>query len=212
MASLKRFLQLSKKERWLFSWMKNWMPQLRKVYGHKQYKRANACVTVWHQQAVQISPLIFSMEKCTRSLVRSRSLDVFHTSPRGKISRNKLRKICTRQSWFDTMKITQETYTSCTTHMPRITESRIMPSTAKILNIPVTHSWKSCMENTGKIGSWSRDPGLVSNDITRIYKRIKRRQIITNVVLPSGWGGFCIMENTQEWFKSYLKERHEIKE
>ena len=44
------------------------------------------------------------------------------------------------------------------------------------------------MENIRTIGSWSQDPGLVSNDITKIEKRINLRRIITNVVLSSGWG------------------------
>ena len=56
------------------------------------------------------------------------------------------------------------------------------------MNISVTHSQKSCMENIKTIGSSSRDPGLVSNDITNIEKRINLRPIITNVVLSSGWG------------------------
>ena len=43
------------------------------------------------------------------------------------------------------------------------------------------------MENKRTIGSWSKYPGLVSNDITNIDKRIKRIRIITNVVLPRGW-------------------------
>ena len=44
------------------------------------------------------------------------------------------------------------------------------------------------MENIKMIGSWSQDPGLVSNDINNIEKRINLRPIITNVVLSSGWG------------------------
>ena len=43
------------------------------------------------------------------------------------------------------------------------------------------------MEIIGTIGSWSQDLGLASNDITNIDKRIRRRRIITNVVLSSGW-------------------------
>ena len=57
-----------------------------------------------------------------------------------------------------------------------------------ILNITVMHSWKLWMGNMKIIGSWSQDPGLVSNDITNIEKRINLRPIITNVVLSSGWG------------------------
>ena len=64
----------------------------------------------------------------------------------------------------------------------------MIPSNATRLNIPVTQSLRSWMEKTGMIGSWSRDPGLVSNQITKIGKIIKRRWMITNVVLPSGWG------------------------
>ena len=35
------------------------------------------------------------------------------------------------------------------------------------------------------IGSWSQYTGMVSNNITKIIKWIR---IITNAVLPSGWG------------------------
>ena len=66
-------------------------------------------------------------------------------------------------------------------------ESQLMSSTVTRLNIPVTHSRKFWMENTGIIGSSSRDLGLESNYITNIDKRINRRRIITNAVLPSGW-------------------------
>ena len=44
------------------------------------------------------------------------------------------------------------------------------------------------MENTRMIGSWSRDPGLVSDEITKIEKGKKWIKIITNVVLSRGWG------------------------
>ena len=57
--------------------------------------------------------------------------------------------------------------------LSRIPESRMMSSTATRLNIPVTHSRKSWMENTRTIGSLSRDPVLVSNEINKIDKRIK---------------------------------------
>ena len=63
-----------------------------------------------------------------------------------------------------------------------------MLSTVKRLNIPVMHSRKLWVENTGTVESLSLNPGLVSNDITNIDKRIKLIWIITNVVLPSGWG------------------------
>ena len=36
--------------------------------------------------------------------------------------------------------------------------------------------------------SWSRDLGLVSDEITKIDKGNKCIKIITNVVLPGGWG------------------------
>ena len=64
----------------------------------------------------------------------------------------------------------------------------MMSSTVTRLNIPLTHSRKLWTDNTRTVVSWSRDTGLVSNEITNIEKRIKRRRIITNVVLPSGWG------------------------
>ena len=72
--------------------------------------------------------------------------------------------------------------------MSRIPESRMISSTATRLNIPVMHSRKLWIESTRTIESLSQDPGLVSNEIANIDKIIKRRQIITNVVLPSGWG------------------------
>ena len=37
-------------------------------------------------------------------------------------------------------------------------------------------------------GYFSQDPGLISDDITKIDKGKKRIKIITNVVLPGGWG------------------------
>ena len=56
------------------------------------------------------------------------------------------------------------------------------------INIPVTHLRKSWTGKIRTIGSLSQDPGLVSDDITNIEKIIKRRRIITNVVLTRGWG------------------------
>ena len=44
------------------------------------------------------------------------------------------------------------------------------------------------MRNIRMILSCSRDPGLVSDEITNIEKGIKWIQIIINVVLPIGWG------------------------
>ena len=38
------------------------------------------------------------------------------------------------------------------------------------------------------IGSWERDPVLVSDEITKIEKLKKWIKIIINVVLSSGWG------------------------
>ena len=38
------------------------------------------------------------------------------------------------------------------------------------------------------IGYWSQDTGLLSNKITKIDKGKKWTKIITNVVLPGGWG------------------------
>ena len=72
--------------------------------------------------------------------------------------------------------------------MSRVLESLVMSSAVTRLNIPVTHSWKSWMEKIRTGVSWSQYTVLVSNYITRIEMRIKRRQIITNVVLPSRWG------------------------
>ena len=53
------------------------------------------------------------------------------------------------------------------------------------------------MEKTGMIRSWSQDPGLLNNQITNIDNIIKWRQIITNVVLPSGLGDFCNLNKSQ---------------
>ena len=65
------------------------------------------------------------------------------------------------------------------------------------------------MENIGTIGYWSLDPGLVSDDITNIEKRTKRRRIITNVVLIRGWGiSVCW---TRSIIDSIVIERIEIK-
>ena len=64
----------------------------------------------------------------------------------------------------------------------------MMSLTATILNITVTHLQNLWTDNTRMIGYWSRDPLLVSNEINKIEKRIKRIWIITNVVLPRGWG------------------------
>ena len=44
------------------------------------------------------------------------------------------------------------------------------------------------MGNTRMIGSWSRDLGLVSDDITKTEKGKKWIKIITNLVPPGGWG------------------------
>ena len=56
----------------------------------------------------------------------------------------------------------------------------------KILNIPFTHLLKSWIVKTGMSGSWSQDPGLISNEFTNIDKGKKRIKIKTNVVLPGG--------------------------
>ena len=64
----------------------------------------------------------------------------------------------------------------------------MISSSVTRINITVTHSRKLWMENTRMIIYWSQDPGLVSDDITNIEKIIKRRRIITNVVLTRGWG------------------------
>ena len=44
------------------------------------------------------------------------------------------------------------------------------------------------MGKTGMSGYLSQDPGLVSNEFTKIDKRKNRIKIITNVVLPGVWG------------------------
>ena len=64
----------------------------------------------------------------------------------------------------------------------------MMSSNVTRLNIPVPHSLRSWIEKTEIIVSWSQDPGLVINQITKIDKIISLRQIITNVVLSSVWG------------------------
>ena len=43
------------------------------------------------------------------------------------------------------------------------------------------------MGNTSIIGSWSRDSGLVSDEITKIDKGKKWIKMITNVVLTDRW-------------------------
>ena len=54
--------------------------------------------------------------------------------------------------------------------MSRIIESQIMSRPVTRLNIPVTQFINSWMGKTGMSGSWSRDPGLVSDDFTKIDK------------------------------------------
>ena len=66
-------------------------------------------------------------------------------------------------------------------------ESQMMSSPATRLDIPVTHSLKSWMGNTGISWSWSRDPVLVSNEFTKNDKGKKRIKIVQNMVLPGGW-------------------------
>ena len=39
---------------------------------------------------------------------------------------------------------------------------------------------------------------MVRDDITRIEKGRKWISIIANVVLPGGWGGFCVMDKIQK--------------
>ena len=51
----------------------------------------------------------------------------------------------------------------------------MMSSAVTRLNIPVTHSRKLWMENMRIIGSWSRDPVLVSDYINKIEKGIAVR-------------------------------------
>ena len=42
------------------------------------------------------------------------------------------------------------------------------------------------------IGVWSQDTGLVSDEITNIDKGKKWIKIVTNIILPGGWGiSFC---------------------
>ena len=56
--------------------------------------------------------------------------------------------------------------------MSRLADSWMISSNVKRLNIPVTYSLRSWMEKKGMIGSWSQDTGLVSENITNIYKII----------------------------------------
>ena len=72
--------------------------------------------------------------------------------------------------------------------MSRISESRMMSSDITRLNVQVTHLWRLWLKNIITIGYWSRDPELVSDENTNIKRRIKSRQIITNVVLSRRWG------------------------
>ena len=48
-----------------------------------------------------------------------------------------------------------------------------MSSVVTRLNIPFMHSQKSWIENIRMIVYWSRDPGLVSDEITNIERRIE---------------------------------------
>ena len=47
------------------------------------------------------------------------------------------------------------------------------------------------MGNTRLNGSWSQDPGLVSDEIANIEKGNNWINIITNVILSGGWGFLC---------------------
>ena len=71
--------------------------------------------------------------------------------------------------------------------MSIILESQMISSPVTRLNITVTHSLQSLMGNTSIIGSWSRDSGLVSDEITKIDKGKKWIKMITNVVLTDRW-------------------------
>ena len=45
----------------------------------------------------------------------------------------------------------------------------------------------------------SQDPGLEINDINKIDNRIKLRCIISNTLLPSGWGsGICWTRSSRD--------------
>ena len=57
----------------------------------------------------------------------------------------------------------------------------MMSSNMTILNIAVIQLMRLWIEKIGMIGYLSRDPGLVSNQITNIYKMITWIWIITNV-------------------------------
>ena len=71
--------------------------------------------------------------------------------------------------------------------LSRILESHMMSSSVTILNVTVTHLLSCWMVKSGIIGSWSRDPVLVSNQITNIYNIIKWIRIINNSVMSRGW-------------------------
>ena len=63
----------------------------------------------------------------------------------------------------------------------------MMSSNVTKLNITVTHLMRLWMEKTGRLGSWSRDTLLLSNQIINIDNIINWRWIITNLVLPRVW-------------------------
>ena len=54
-----------------------------------------------------------------------------------------------------------------------IPELQMMSSNVTRLNIPVTHLMSYWMEKTGMIGYCSQNSGMVSNQITKIYKDTK---------------------------------------
>ena len=66
------------------------------------------------------------------------------------------------------------------------------------INHSVTHLLKSWMGNKIMIGSLSRDPGLVSDEMTKTEKGKKWVKIITYLVLPGGWMGFCVLDKIQK--------------
>ena len=66
------------------------------------------------------------------------------------------------------------------------------------------------MENIRTIGYWSLYRGLVSDEIANIEKGINQRWIITNVVLPSGFGiAVCWTRSNSD---SILIEKREMKD
>ena len=71
-------------------------------------------------------------------------------------------------------------------------------SPATRLNIPVMHSLKLWIGETGMGKSWAQDPGLVSNVFTNIDKS-KMRIKYNNLCSPAWWmGGCCVLDKIHQ--------------